>query len=231
MEIKLLTEVQEKEILNKLIMYYSAINNGAARVVFLVSNKDLVDCGLTLNANKEYVVKVALGLGGINQNHIETEVYRRFGDTAPLAEIAYIGHYIEIMERVNPHEDLRSCAEYADSDDFIDYAIGNCDLSEEEAYDAYQVIQQLAEINGSTNDNGQIGFNADGRWVAYDYGYNTESDERLCSDMCDYVDYSNTVAIDEYLESLINILGCEEEALIKLEREICNAMCEEEYDD
>lgn len=230
MEIKLLTEVEEKKILNKLITCYTATNNGAARVVFLVSNEDLAACGLTLNCNKTYVVKVALGLGGINQNHIEAEVYRRFGENTPLAEIAYIGHYVEIMERVNPHEELRACAECGELDDFVDYVARNSGLSTDDARDAYEVIQQLIEINGLTNDNGQIGYNAEGKWVAYDYGYDVESDEPLCSDMSDYVDYNDTNAINEYLESLINILGYEEEALIKLEREICNRM-REGYDD
>lgn len=227
MEIKLLTEVEEKEILNMLIRYYSATDNGAARVVFLVSNENLTSCGLILNPNKEYVVKVALGLGGINQNYIESEAYRRFGATAPLAEIAYMGHYVEIMEKVTPHEDLRCCVEW-DREGFINYATTHCYLSKKEARDAYEVIQHLVEINGSTNDNGQIGYNAEGKWVAYDYGYDVESDEELCSDMSDFIDYSNTVAIDEYLESLINILGCEEEALIKLERDICTVYEQEQ---
>ena len=219
MEIQLLSNEQEAAILNLIADKYRCESNGASRMVFLVDTKDLIQIGLKLFENYKYVVKVSIGIAGINQSRIEASAFERFGASGeyPLASISYIGHYVEIMDRVKP---ISLARDYAcdDEDDFIDAMLEEYDYSEDDCRVMYNVIQMLHEINGYTSDNGQIGFSCnDGSIVAYDYGYETDSDDELCSDLHDYFDIYNTESLAEYLHALVRILGEEEDAMLALE--------------
>lgn len=219
MEIKLLSNEQEAAILNLIADKYQCEDNGASRMVFLVDTKDLIQIGLKLFENYKYVVKVSIGIAGINQSRIEASAFERFGASGeyPLASISYIGHYVEIMDRVEPIELDRDHA-CDDEDDFIDAMLEEYDYSEDDCRVMYNVIQMLHEINGRTSDNGQIGFSCnDGSIVAYDYGWEVDSDDELCSDLRRYFDIYNTESLAEYLHALVKILGAEEDAMLALE--------------
>lgn len=219
MEIKLLSNEQEAAILNLIADKYRCEDNGASRMVFLVDTKDLIQIGLKLFENYKYVVKVSIGIAGINQSRIETSAFERFGASGeyPLAPISYIGHYVEIMDRVEPIELARDYA-CDDEEDFIDAMLEEYDYSEDDCRLMYNAIQMLHEINGHTSDNGQIGFSCnDGGIVAYDYGFEADSDEELCSDLRSYFDIYDTESLTKYLHALIKILGEEEDAMLALE--------------
>lgn len=219
MEIKLLSNEQEAAILNLIADKYQCEDNGASRMVFLVDTKDLIQIGLKLFENYKYVVKVSIGIAGINQSRIEASAFERFGASGeyPLASISYIGHYVEIMDRVEPIELARNHA-CDDEDNFIDAMLEEYDYSEDDCRVMYNVIQMLHEINGHTSDNGQIGFNCnDGSIVAYDYGWEVGSEDELCSDLRSYFDIYNTESLAEYLHALVKILGAEEDAMLALE--------------
>lgn len=219
MEIKLLSNEQEAAILNLIADKYQCEDNGASRMVFLVDTKDLIQIGLKLFENYEYVVKVSIGIAGINQSRIEASAFERFGVSGeyPLASISYIGHYVEIMDRVEPIELARDYA-CDDEDDFINAMLEEYDYSEDDCRVMYNTIQMLHEINGHTSDNGQIGFSCnDGSIVAYDYGYEVDSDDELCSDLHSYFDIYNTESLAKYLHALIKILGEEKDAMLALE--------------
>lgn len=219
MEIKLLSNEQEAAILNLIADKYQCEDNGASRMVFLVDTEDLIQIGLKLFENYKYVVKVSIGIAGINQSRIEASAFERFGASGeyPLASISYIGHYVEIMDRVEPIDLARDYA-CDDEDDFIDAMLEEYDYSEDDCRVMYNAIQMLHEINGHTSDNGQIGFSCnDGSIVAYDYGYEVDSDNELCSDLRSYFDIYNTESLAEYLHALVKILGAEEDAMLALE--------------
>ena len=219
MEIKLLSNEQEAAILNLIADKYRCADNGASRMVFLVDTKDLIQIGLKLFENYKYVVKVSIGIAGINQSRIEASAFERFGASGeyPLAPISYIGHYVEIMDRVKP---ISLARDYAcdDEDSFIDFMLEEYGYSEDDCRVMYNAIQMLHEINGYTCDNGQIGFSCnDGSIVAYDYGYEVDSDDELCSDLHDYFDIYSTKSLAKYLHALVQILGEEEDAMLALE--------------
>ena len=219
MEIKLLSNEQEAAILNLIADKYRCADNGASRMVFLVDTKDLIQIGLKLFENYKYVVKVSIGIAGINQSRIEASAFERFGASReyPLASISYTGHYVEIMDRVEPIELARHYAS-DDEDDFINAMLEEYDYSEDDCRVMYNTIQMLHEINGYTSDNVQIGFNYnDGSIVAYDYGFEADSDEELCSDLHSYFDIYSTKSLAKYLHALVKILGEEEDAMLALE--------------
>ena len=70
-DIKLLTNTQEIKLLRKLADFYIPSNAGAARIVFELAKEDLVNCGIEIDPQYNYVAKVAIGIAGINQNNIE----------------------------------------------------------------------------------------------------------------------------------------------------------------
>lgn len=219
MKIKLLSNEQEAAILNLIADKYRCEDNGASRMVFLVDTKDLIQIGLKLFENYKYVVKVSIGIAGINQSRIEASAFERFGASGeyPLASISYIGHYVEIMDRVEPIELARDYA-CDDEDDFINAMLEEYDYSEDDCRLMYNAIQMLHEINGHTSDNGQIGFSCnDGSIVAYDCGFEADSDEELCSDLRSYFDIYDTESLAKYLHALVKILGQEEDAMLALE--------------
>lgn len=240
-KINLLSSEQEKNLLQIIIDKYTVKDSGASRLVIFVSAADIIACGIPVEPSGLYVVKVAVGLAGINQTNIEANVYRKYGDEF-LARIYFLGHYVEIMERVECFNYLRY---YADNyrDDFIEevsHYIGihvDCDEEDKEEgadylhclnqnelistlHTIYDIIEQLDAINDTTNDNGQIGRAADGRMVAYDYGFTDNTDSDLTSDLVDWVDFSDWAELKHYLEALITIIDTEEESIQMLEQAI-----------
>ena len=190
--IKLLTTEQEYKLLNKLTTY-NIVGSGAGRMVYKASREDLLECGIELSDNDYYAVKVAIGLAGINQNHVETETYRNYQNyyadkSYGLARIYCIGHYIEIMEYVNAFGRVLDECSLFSLDDFIDDVIssGIEVLYEQDYSDAYNLIVSLNDLNGESDDNAQIGYGYFGRLVAYDYGFLSE----------DSSDYSNSLYDD-----------------------------------
>lgn len=223
--IKLASRDQEVALLQVLAERFDIKSNGAARLVFCVDRATLKECGFELDEDRDYVVKVALGLAGINQNNIESNAYRNEKDNVSLARIFYLGHYIEIMERVYEimGYDLDTfrvyaCRTYNSCEDFIEDVAGECEnLSTDILEQVYDTISDLTYLFGQTNDNGQVGLNADGKVVAYDYGYDDYADEPLCSDLPDWNDFENSNTVQEYLNALIEIIDKENEALSDLE--------------
>lgn len=216
-ELKLLNNEQEKQILDCLASGYLPIGHGASRFVFPIDTKQLIEAGLELDINKRYVVKVAIGIAGINQNNVESTVFR-YNSPKYLAEIPYIGHYVEIMEYVKPLPDsVRDGANEYYFEDFYSYV--EDDLTYEEASLCFDVIQELNGINGCTSDNGQLGYNDNGDIVAYDYGYLSESDEIQCSRLLECIDPDSAEQIAHYLLAIKNIIAADEDAMSILEEQ------------
>ena len=216
-ELKLLNNEQEKQILDCLASGYLPIGHGASRFVFPIDTKQLIEAGLELDINKRYVVKVAIGIAGINQNNVESTVFR-YNGSEYLAEIPYIGHYVEIMEYVEPLPDsVRNWADEYYFEDFYEQVAD--DLTKSEASRCFDVIQELNSINGCTSDNGQLGYNDNGDIVAYDYGYLSESDEVQCSDLLQCIDPDSAEQIAHYLLAIKNIIAADEDAMEILEKQ------------
>ena len=214
-ELKLLNNEQEKQILDCLASGYLPIGHGASRFVFPIDTKQLIEAGLELDINKRYVVKVAIGIAGINQNNVESTVFR-YNGSEYLAEIPYIGHYVEIMEYVEPLPDsVRNWADEYYFEDF--YENVEDDLTKSEASRCFDVIQELNSINGCTSDNGQLGYNDNGDIVAYDYGYLSESDEVQCSDLLQCIDPDSAEQMAHYLLAIKDIIAADEDAMSILE--------------
>lgn len=206
----------EKEIqLLRYLKGFEFIDAGGARMVFEVDKfiKKLLD----LDQDKDYVVKIAMGQGGMSQNMAEVETYIRYADDGFLATIYQAGRYCLIMEAVETDcwydlaEEISSFeTRYEDADN---YAEGNNIEYNERDNKVIDTIGYLADIFGSTSDNGQVGWTKDGRCVAYDYGFYVEkgcnSQTSLLRDMCD-----EEIVRDNYLNGLICILA-EESALLK----------------
>lgn len=228
--IKLLSSEQEKALLRMLVEKYTADANGASRIVFLVDSSDIQGCGIDVDINRDYVIKVAIGLAGINQNGVESNAYRYYGETYALAEVPYIGHYIEIMEAVEVW-DLRGTFD-DNYDYFYEIMHENYDFDEDRVREFYDVVLSMEDINGYTSDNAQVGINKEGRVVAFDYGFDNNTDERFCSTISQWTDFDSDVETTErYLNALVDLIDAEDEAVDELERSLCKELGAYFYDD
>lgn len=178
-----LTREQEKEIL-KQVPYCKFIGNGASRIV-VECPQDICDeyCG-----GNPAVIKVAIGLGGINQMNLEVDTYISYGEYYNLATIYASGLCVEIMEKMSHTYEVCDFLEWDNEDEYatedaINTFMGWFDVSEEIAADLFNVAYSLCDIFGYTNDNGQLGVNGDGRVVAYDYGFESNSDSTQTCDL------------------------------------------------
>lgn len=209
-----LTPAQEQYLIRYVIQHEDLfIDAGASRAVFQCTT-DIADY---LNLpNKDchaYIMKIAMGRGGVEQTKTEFETYLNRGDSGVLADILAIGRYVEIMEAVEVR-DFRdeACRDFT-ADDFME---AFDDLSSEDAIEIEHTIDVLDDLLGYTSDNGQIGKTRNGHWVAYDYGYipgkgiNTQT-----SDVRDVI-YRDS-ARKEYLTGLIDLLENEEDFMGKWE--------------
>ena len=217
-QIKMLTEDQERALLIALCDESKAVqmDSGAGRTVFDVYPDTFV--GLGIDVPCTCVVKVALGIPGMNQNEVECNAYENYIDLGyPLARIFYRGQFVEIMERVATLESDcgRDYDEYSSADEFADakYDEG---LPDEVLYDIWNTAARLEDINGSTGDNGQLGYNDANELVAYDYGYEANSTTSFCSDL----DGNNLEDMQLYIPQLAQLVGSDSAYISDLEAQL-----------
>ena len=222
MEIKQLSQQQERDLLIMLSNRYLVDCSGAARLVIMVETSDLLEVGIPVDPQSEYVVKVAIGMAGINQTAIESGCYKSLGHKYPLAAIPFMGDYVEIMERVKVIDGPRCAWDQGDTEGFVSEMVQYYGSTETEAKKMYDVVCALDELNGETSDNGQIGYTADGRIVAFDYGYDARDDEGLCSDLDETLDFYNEDTLVAYLCALKNLVGADIRELEELETNLLN---------
>lgn len=137
-----LSNVQERELLKKL--------NGAKRIGVGSSRMVFID-----PRDSRYVVKVAVGAWAFRQNKLEVKLWKTHGDNSYLARIKEYGNFCVVMERL---------AEVYDDDTL---EMGYFD----DNHPSMRPRNWLNSLVGYTSDNCQIGKTFDGRWVAYDYGF------------------------------------------------------------
>ena len=137
-----LSNVQERELLKKLDGA-KRIGSGSSRLVFIDPR------------DSHYVVKVAVGAGAFRQNKLEVKLWKAYGDNGYLARIKEYGNFCVVMERLA----------YVYDDEELDEGYFPDD------HPSQEVRNWLNELVGYTTDNCQIGRTFDGRWVAYDYGF------------------------------------------------------------
>lgn len=199
-----LTTEQEIALL-KVLGGNDSDDNGAGRMVKIIENNDMLRlCGIPMDYTK-VVVKIALGIEGMNQNKVETEAYENYGDRFSLAPILYKGQFVEIMQYVTPldGEIGREYDSYDSADEFAEdhYDGDDSPYDYSQLMDIYDTAYELERINGRTSDNGQLGYTEDGRLLAYDYGYVSDSDVGFCSNI-----NPNCILMDDYCGELINLL-------------------------
>lgn len=218
---KVLTIQEEKQILAYLINA-KFLDNGASRCVFNCS-KEIADF-LGIDGDN-YIVKLACGVGGVRQTQAEVSCFLDHPD-APLAEIIAYGRYVEIMEYVHVDCDYRDFACDCYEDEPVPYELlfdeedeDNAELYAE-AEKAYDAIIRLHDIFGHTADNGQLGYNFDGRLVAYDYGFDAGSgcDEQTSS-ITDYID--DRIQRNAYISALIELMDKSMDVLAAWEAAFC----------
>jgi len=178
-----LTREQEITILKRLMDRAvedekTMIDYGSSRVVF----------SLPGNA----VVKVASSIEGQRQNEFEVNNFENL-DTTYLAKIYAYGPSIVIMEKIDP---VYINEEVMCEDDYD----GESEDQPIEAYDAYFWANDNI---GETLDNAQIGINADGKYVLYDYGFQSDSDIEQVGSSGDILENLDVVS---FLELIINML-------------------------
>lgn len=211
-----LTPAQERFILKQLESC-EPFDNGASRVCFECPTEIVKFLGL--NLEYEYIIKLAVGLGGLSQNQLEILTYQQYGESHPLAQIFAAGRYVEIMEKLEIEYDFR---------DFVDEDCYFCEddcgeeywgFNEEIASQVQVAVELLSDLFGQTNDNGQIGYsNLSGTYVSYDYGFTTEKyrDDQM-SDLSNYIIYDEG-NLRNYLRGLSDILEQEDELLGSVEK-------------
>lgn len=225
-----LTPSQERFILKQL-ENCKPFDHGASRACFECPTEIVKHLGL--NVEYEYIIKLAVGLGGLSQNQLEILTYQQYGESHPLAQIFAAGRYVEIMEKLEIEYDFR---------DFVDNDCYFCEddnsgeeywgFNEEIASEVEVAVELLSDLFGQTNDNGQIGYsNLSGTYVSYDYGFTTEKyrDDQM-SDLSDYIFYDEG-NLRNYLRELSDILEQEEELLGSVEKALLNKSESCEYDE
>jgi len=219
-----LTHEQEKIILDY-VMGLNTEDAGCARMVFPFSTE--LEYKLGLRIPFPCIVKVAMGIGGYRQNQLEIKTYLECCDFLPLAEIAAYGRFVEIMERVEVEDWRDFYDDYSDVDDYMDYVNRRENETEEEFSERYdrtyesatKAVEAMEALNdhfGFTGDNGQIGINRYGNYVAYDYGYTTNrhTGEQV-SDISDSVYDKDDRNL--YIQGLFDLLDKEEHMLEEYE--------------
>lgn len=208
----ILTLEQEADILESL-SEWECDAHGAARIVFLNCRNIVVDAGIEIPENVQVVVKVSIGIGGMNQTARETRVYLEsirgdYGTPLPLARLFAYGRIIEIMEQVEYYDYAWLFDEWMpqDGDEGLDYhgVRFQTETDKELFLEGYYAFERLNEYFGYTADNAQIGIDHNGRPVCYDWGYLVHAECKQCShDACNEVsDYRSA----EYLTECANYL-------------------------
>ena len=207
-----LNTTQEKYLINYMIANPELfIGSGSSRAVFHCTD-ELADYLKLPSQDEEYIIKIAMGEGGVEQMRVEVETFIEYGDTGAFAEIAAVGRYVEIME-------------YVETADFFEAAEENWgpaaiqdeyDVSKLEADSIFETIETLEEIFGHTADNGQLGKTLNDYWVAFDYGFIPgKGYDSQTSDISNYI--NNRENQKEYLEGLVRLLDEEQDFMWKWE--------------
>lgn len=217
--VKLLTREQEKLLLSY-VLEINTEDAGCARMIFPLT--DDLKKKLELDVDFDCIVKVPMGIGGYRQTQLEVKTYLEHHDYLPLADLAAYGHFVEIMERVqvedwrNFYDDYGDMYGYLDSLERDDSETAEefsqrIDREEDIVRRATTTMDMLNDFFGTTGDNGQIGINRFGDYVAYDYGYTTSTcTGDQVSDICDCV-YDKDRR-NKYIRGLVDLL--DEEASI-----------------
>ena len=196
-QIQKLTIQQEKDILQYIVDHEVSFDNisyGSSRVVLYPNQKDMGKiCELAqINIPSDFVIKIALGGGGYNQSQREITSYEKHGENYPLGEVYACGAVLEFMARVEPVEE-----EYRNYDSYdcerlfnMIYHGDDNNWSQENYYRddedkakirehefIWSAICSLEDLFGVTGDNGQVGIDSNGHYVAYDYGFDAGSSE------------------------------------------------------
>lgn len=141
MKAKRLSNTQERALLQRILKRGTLIGSGSSRLVFLDPQ------------NPQWIVKIAVGNCSLRQNKNEVALWQQYGDEGYLARIKEYGNFCVVMER------LPYIIEYGD---YSSYA------AKQKIRHAYRWLESTV---GYTVDNQQLGRTHDGRWVAYDYGF------------------------------------------------------------
>ena len=216
-----LNTTQEKYLINYMIANPELfIGSGSSRVVFHCTD-ELADYLKLPSQDEEYIVKIAMGEGGVEQMRVEVETFIEYGNTGAFAEIAAVGRYVEIME-------------YVETADFYDAAEENWgpaaiqdeyDVSKLEADSIFDTIETLEGIFGHTGDNGQLGKTLNDYWVAFDYGFIPgKGIDSQTSSISNYIDHPENRK--KYLKGLVRLLDEEQDFMWKWE----NTFLDEDVD-
>lgn len=187
---------QERCILYALMKHDTYLDQGNGRMVYDIP-KEAYQYLPFLDNPENYVIKIAMGMGGIRQNRNEQEVCECYN--VPIAEICAFGKFIEIMEKIEPEDYRDLMYDYdCDSDCYMEDYIENYKQRADETAEHFEkrvrevredveqacnVIHELNEIFGYTSDNAQLGRTAEGRIVSYDYGFKSDADYEQTSDL------------------------------------------------
>ena len=193
----ILTLQQEADILEGL-SEWECDAHGAARIVFLNCRDIVVNAGVQIPNGVQVVVKVSIGIGGMNQTVRETRVYLESirGDyddkPLPLARLFAYGRIIEVMEQVEHYDYDWLLDEWEPEDGDKGFGYHGVEFQTEADkqlfFDAYYAFERLNDCFGYTSDNTQMGIDHNGHPVCYDWGYLSHAGYKQCShDVCDEV--------------------------------------------
>lgn len=216
-----LNTTQEKYLINYMIANPELfIGSGSSRVVFHCTD-ELAEYLKLPAQDEKYIVKIAMGEGGVEQMRVEVETFIEYGNTGAFAEIAAVGRYVEIMEYVETADFY-----YAAEENWGPAAIQDgYDVSKLEADSIFDTIETLEGIFGHTADNGQLGKTLNDYWVAFDYGFIPgKGIDSQTSSISNYIDHPENRK--KYLKGLVRLLDEEQDFMWKWE----NTFLDEDVD-
>lgn len=162
--------LEEVEYLKRVDSVYDFLGNGSSRVVFSIGDGKCI--------------KVASDVRGQYQNHVEIELFKKYGGDY-LAEIYAYGKYIVVMDEVDPIDsDAEDMYHYSfeENTDEVANIMGYDKSIINKTIDTYNF---LCEVLGETADNFQIGLKEGSYPVAYDYGFESGTANLSVSDGID----------------------------------------------
>ena len=181
------------------------------------------------------VVKIAIGIGGMKQIHNEVTTYNGYADQVSLATIYGYSDLLEEMIRVQPIDGDYDLPNYNYNDDIDDDDDDDEDdveftTTEYTRSDFWDLVTDLNDITGETGDNEQIGLDANGNLVAYDYGFfvynNCSHDQTSPMRNCHW---TNDFLI-EYLTELLEVIRGNR-SIQDVEEEFINNEADEDDED
>ena len=207
-----LNTTQEKYLINYMIANPELfIGSGSSRAVFHCTD-ELAEYLKLPSQDEEYIVKIAMGEGGVEQMRVEVETFIKYGDTGAFAEIAAVGRYVEIMEYVEAADFSEAADENWDPAAIQD----EYDVSKLEADSIFDTIETLERIFGHTGDNGQLGKTLNDYWVAFDYGFIPGKGlDSQTSSISNYINHPENRK--KYLKGLVRLLDEEQDFMWKWE--------------